>query len=290
MIRPMSEEIFPCPGCAAPLSRDTEVCAKCRRPWSESDFEAVRAAALEAKSRRSRRVRTAVGVLILPVCAAVLLLRREEAAGLYSSVRDEVSRRLDEASRPAVPGKPLSPEAQALLGAIGKVSPPGKKPEKPAVAPLPPPPPAAPAAPRVARRPPAPPETEGPADGLVRVFGVVYDLDTAAPISGATVRIRGQGQDSWGAATDADGFYIVAIPAPYMQEGLTAVYSAAGYREGQLEDSPAPYFERTAEMRRAVIDQLAPSELEPLPVRSRLPLLPLDVVLVPKVLSGAATR
>lgn len=281
----MSEETIPCPGCAAPLSRSIDVCAKCRRPCSESDFEAARSAALEAKSRRSRRWRSAVSALFLPVCAAILLVRREELVSLYSSARAEVSRRLDEAARPAVPGKPLSPEAQALLGAIQKATPKGAAPEKPAAVPLPPAPPAPPAAPRVARRPPAPPEPTGQADGLVRVFGVVYDLDTAAPISGAAIRIRGSGQDAWGASTDADGFYIIAIPMPYMQEGLTAVITAAGYREGQLEDSPAPYFERPAEVRRAVIDQLAPSDLEPLPVRSRQSLLPLDAVLVPKVLA-----
>lgn len=275
----MSEETIPCPGCAAPVNRSLEVCSKCRRPCSESDFEAARAAALAAKSRRSRRWRSAAAALFLPVCAALLLVRREEFLALYSSARAEVSRRLDEASRPSVPGKPLSPEARALLGAIQKVTPKGEAPEKPAAAPLPP---APPAPPRVARRPPAPPEA---AVGLVRVFGVVYDLDTAAPISGAAIRIRGGGQDFWASSTDADGFYTVDIPAAYMQESLTAVFTAAGYREGQLEDSPASYFERPAEVRRAVIEQLAPSELEPLPVRSRQPLLPLDVVLVPKVLA-----
>jgi hypothetical protein len=122
------------------------------------------------------------------------------------------------------------------------------------------------------------------------VFGVVYDLDTAAPIAGAAVRFKGAGRNAWGAATDADGFYIVDIPRPFFDEAISAEFSAGGYREGQLEDSPSPYFERPAEMRRAVIEQLAPSDLAPLPVRSRLPLLALDVVLVPKVLAEAPAR
>lgn len=275
----MAEETIPCPGCKAPLSRSVEVCATCRRPSSESDFAAARDAVLAAKSRRTRRLKAVASSLFLPVCIAALLVRREDALRLYTAASAEVTRRLEEASRPATPGKPLSPEAKALLGVMSKAVP---VPDAPAAAARPSPPPPSPPAPRVARRPEAPAEATGHADGLVRVFGVVYDLDTAAPIAGAAARFRGSGHNVWGAVTDADGFYIVDIPRPFFDEAIFAVFSAGGYREGQLEDSPSPYFERPAEMRRAVIEQLAPSDLEPLPVRSRLPLLALDVVLVPR--------
>lgn len=275
----MAEETIPCPGCKAPLSRTVEVCAQCRRPSSESDFAAAREAVLAAKSRRTRRVKAVVSSLFLPACVAALLVRREDALRLYGAARAEVTRRLDEVSRPAEPGKPLSPQAKALLGAMSKAVP---LPDAPAAAPPPAAPPPAPRPPRVARRPEAPAE---PAAGMVRVFGVVYDLDTAAPVAGAALRFQGFGRNAWGTAADADGYFTLDIPAPFFDEAILASVTAGGYREGQLEDSPSPYFERPAEMRRAVIEQLAPSDLEPLPVRSRQNLVPLDVVLVPKDLA-----
>lgn len=272
----MAEETIPCPGCKAPLSRTVEVCAQCRRPSSEGDFAAARDAVLAAKSRRTRRVKSVVASLFLPVCVAALLVRREEAVKLYSAARAEVTRRLEEVSKPAAPGKPLSPQAKALLGAMGKAVP---VPDAPAAVPRPAAPPPPPRPSRVERRPEAPSE---PAAGMVRVFGIVYDLDTAAPVAGAALRFQGFGANVWGTAAGADGVYTLDIPAPFFDEMIFASVTAPGYRAGQLEDSPSPYFERPTEMRRAVIEQLAPSDLEPLPVRSRQALVPLDVVLVPR--------
>jgi hypothetical protein len=260
-----------------PLDYDQKICARCGRPCSPKDFEPAQAA--NRAAARRRLARKAFNWILFAACAAGAYSRRETILALASLTRAAVAREMDDASRPARPGKQLTPEAQRLLGAItGGRHPASASAEADAssvsvVA-------EKAAAPRPAARPPKPPVPTGP--GAKRVYGVVYDMGTAAAVAGATLIFSKDGR-VWHAGTDSDGHYTVDIPAEYFKEGLTAVVRAGGYREGQIEDVDPPYRERTAEERHSAIEQLSPSDLDPLPVRApkSATVLSFDVVLVP---------
>jgi hypothetical protein len=226
-----------------PLDFDQKICARCGRVCSPKDFEPARAA--NRAAARRRLARKAFNWILFAACAAGAYARRETILGLASRARGAVEREMDAASRPAHPGKQLSSQA-----------------------------------PRPAVR---PPEPQAPAGSEVkRVYGVVYNMSTAAPVAWASLVFSKNGR-SWRAGADSDGHYTVDIPAGDFKEGLTAVVRAEGYREGQVEDVDPPYRERSAEERQSAIEILSPSDLDPLPVRAppNGTVVPFDIVLIP---------
>jgi hypothetical protein len=264
-------ETAPCPGCAAPLKFDQDVCPSCRRPCSADDFERARESLAASSGARRRAAKSAAFWLAAAACAYGLYLCRGPLAGLLDGARDELKHEMDAASAPAA-GRPLSPAARQLLGTLsgGRVAPP----------------PAPPGPPRIAER---PQEPEAPGPGSKRLYGVVYDLSSASPVAGAQIVFQ-KGGDSRLANTDADGHYSVDLEESWFVDGLTAVVTAGGYREGQIEDVDPPYLERTPEERLSSLEQLSPSDLEALPVRARprASRVPFDIVLVPSAPAKAA--
>ena len=252
-----------------PLDFDQPLCPRCGRPSSPKDFEPARAEKRAAARRRWGR--NGFALILFAACAAGAYSRRATILGLASLARGMVEREFDKASSPGQPEKPLSPEAQRLLGAItgGRAPASAETEAAPEVAVT-----------RLAGRPPKPPAPAG--SGAMRVYGVVYDLGTAAPVAGASLTF-GKGGLSSQARTDSNGHYLVDIPAGSLGDGLTAVVRAGGYREGQIEEVDPPYRERSAEERLAAIAQLSPSDLAPLSVRAspRGTVLSFDIVLVP---------
>jgi hypothetical protein len=89
--------------------------------------------------------------------------------------------------------------------------------------------------------------------------------------------------------TDADGHYQIDFPpqsvsnAPDRSVALVSA-SAAGYREGQIEDFDPPYLLWPLKKRLEHIAELAPSDLDAVPLlhRSNETIIPLDLVLIPE--------
>lgn len=257
-----------------PLDFDQKICARCGRPCSPKDFEPAQAA--NRAAARRRMARKAFNWILFAACAAGVYSRRDTILSLASLTRAAVEREMDDASRPARPGKQMSPEAQRLLGAITGRRSPAAEADASSVSVV-----AEKAdARRPAAHPPKPPAPAGP--GAKRVYGVVYDMGTAAAVAGASLTFSKDGR-AWHADTNSDGHYSVDIPTEYFKEGLTAVVQAGSYREGQIEDVDPPYRERSAEERHFAIEQLSPSDLDPLPVRAPAngTVLSFDIVLIP---------
>ncbi len=269
-----------CPGCSAPLRLASAVCESCGRPWSEDEIERARAALVEAHLRRKRLPVVIVAWVLVAACAAGIYYRREIVLGLLAGVKADFVHEMNAQSK-RDPGKPLSPMAQQLIGALRV--PRGENQTVVTVA-ADRPAPLIKAPPRAARRPPEPQAPPPHWGALTRVYGVVYDMNTASPVAGAAIVFRASGGMVWSTSTDPDGFYVTDLPTNLVNKGgVEATVTATGYREGQIEDVDPPYFERTEEQRLDALSQLSPSDLESFPVRARPSaiLLPLDVVLVP---------
>lgn len=133
---------------------------------------------------------------------------------------------------------------------------------------------------RIAVRPPVPedplPESH-PDNRLLRIYGVVYDLESQRPIAGARVEFTYEGYPNspikisyedhkrhfFQEVTDADGHYIVDLDRIHVERrDLFVSVRAEGYRTGALEDTDPPMFERAAADRHAKADETTDSDLD----------------------------
>lgn len=142
----------------------------------------------------------------------------------------------------------------------------------------------------LARKPPEgaplaepPPPPGEPPNNMRRFYGVVYDLATLRPVAGAHVRLMHKG----GAAitttnTNPAGHYSADVYLEDVERGVVVSVSAAGYREGQLEESGAPYRERPLDSRKKTAEETADADLSALLLPSGdSRAVPLDLVLLP---------
>lgn len=275
-------DAFLCPGCRGPILLSQEVCGACRRPLGDDEREAWREAALRRAESRRKLPRKVAGWLALAACVAALYAVRGPALERVTSVRVDLARQFKEAAQPKKSDKPLSPMAQQLVETLASrrvehAESAGLTSTSPAPAA-----PAAPAPPRVVKRMPEPAK---PAANKIakRVYGVVYNLRTLEPVVGAVVDIQGGGQ-TYQVATDGDGRYLLDLHGACGDAEFLVEVAAPGVREGQLEDTDPPYFERTAEQRQQTLEQLAPSDLVPFPLRCKASALfvELNLLVVPK--------
>jgi hypothetical protein len=250
-------ETVPCPGCAAPLPVHQEVCPACRRPRDQGEIDA----GLDAlREKAARRKRLPLKVLLWAGLAAAAWgawTAREAVTRPLAGLRAQLESDYEKARTPHAPEGPISPAAQAVVGAIKTVR--GEAAEAPRPAQASPAPAAATADQRPAVRPAEPAE---PQPVSRRVYGVVFDLLTARPVAGASV-VFGEGTTLESrTTTDSEGHYVVDLPYLPGERLALARVQAPGYA-GQLEDAEPTYLERTAAQRRTVFDELSPSDLEP---------------------------
>lgn len=123
-----------------------------------------------------------------------------------------------------------------------------------------------------------------------RVFGVVYDLATLRVVRSARVSVLGQkGGINHVEFTDLDGRYVAEIPAG---SDFNVWVDCETYKPGALAEGDPPYRLRNLTERRAVLDERAGDELEPVDLtfgRDEL-VLRQDLVLLPKPRTAADKR
>lgn len=273
-------ESFPCPGCAEPMPVGTEVCPACRRPRSEEEVDAARAArAAFAERRRSLRLRL-VALAALAAAGAGAFLQRDALRSLARGAGAGLAADYERIANPAG-AKPLSPEAVvAAMEASRRET--AETPAPPAAD--------APAAPAPAAPAPADPGPVQPFDdpGLpnphaVRVYGIVYDLDTLRPVHPARL-IFSMGERAVAeCGTDSRGRYQLDFAPEQLEEGLSVAVTSPGYRDGQLEESGQPYRLRETASRQGTAEETVDSDLAPLRVGrpDSRGLVALDLVLLP---------
>ena len=223
-------ETVPCPGCASPLAPDQEVCEGCRRPRDESQIAQGRELLRSRERSRPRKI-------------AGLFLALAAVAGLFQE-RDMILKWI---------GAPGADPMPAPVAVPPSAAPPRtSSPPRPNV---------------LASIPVSPP----PEDGKLILFGVVYDLSTGAPVPGARVTFFvGDEQQTLGVATaDGSGQYVFSAMRSYWASSILAAVKAPGYRGGQIEDPDPSYLDRAPEDRRQALSEVAPGDLEPVPLRYR---------------------
>jgi hypothetical protein len=128
------------------------------------------------------------------------------------------------------------------------------------------------------------PEPPAPAADLRRFYGLVYDIATKKPLSGAKVIFEvgepGAAAETPPCSADLNGHYVCDV-----SEGASSILvyvSTEGY-QGQFEDLIPPLRARSESERRAVLAQ-RDSYLEPARVlfEAGQEIVPLDLVVVPK--------
>lgn len=263
-----------------------EVCPACRRPRSEDEVDAARAARGEhAASLRARRARLAVLGALAALSAGAYSQRqalRAAAGRAVAGLRAEFERVSNPSGAKPASASAAVAAAQAARAesAVNAPAPPAAEGSAPASA-------AAPPAPSEAAPDPGPvrpyEEPGSPFPEQARVYGVVYDMVTLRPVHPARLLFRLPNNGVSEAATDAQGRYRIDLFISHLDEGVSVSVTAAGYREGQLEDGGQPYRMRTLKSRQGTIEETAPSDLEPLRVGrpDSRGLVPLDLVLLP---------
>lgn len=272
------------------MALEQEVCGACRRPRDEGEIERGREWLRSREEiRRQRPRRIARGIVVACALVALYVERGRLAAaldGLFDSVFS---------SPPESPA--AAPQAAvAASSATASVAPIVPAPTPVAIAPPLPAPVAAPAVParalrarraalparvppKLAVQPNAPPPASV---GMLRLYGVVFDLGTLRPVADAEVRLSPSGAS---ARTDSDGHYQLDCWPPGPNDAPTiAAVAAKGYRQGQLEDADPSFLTRTPEQRQEALAELSPGDLEDIPVRARDgdSLVPLSFALVPE--------
>ncbi|UPT73513.1 MAG: carboxypeptidase-like regulatory domain-containing protein [Elusimicrobiota bacterium] len=94
-----------------------------------------------------------------------------------------------------------------------------------------------------------------------RLYGVVYDIETLRPVSGAQIKFSVSGGNlTWATKTDQRGHYqIDLIENP--QHVILVSAEAPGYRKGALEDSDPPLRLSKAKRRRALVEETTDHDL-----------------------------
>ncbi len=274
----MPVETVPCPGCAAPMLLDQEVCAACRRPRDAFEI----AAGQEAVAARARRRRSLPLKLLSCAAAAAAAYAAYQARGpvLARLAREradmaaEMDRIADPAKRPggAVPQTEMG---KRLVAALGAPRPPeggaaepssrtrgGPPPEEGPVDAAPADPPAVPRPAGVAHAPGGvtPPNRH-------KVYGVLYDLETGLTVPDAEIFVRRTSDslptvDTPVTRTGSDGFFEVdyGAGADWGVEFFLVV-RRRGVELQVVDDSDPPYRERTAQMRREDLAALRDRDL-----------------------------
>ncbi|MBI3288445.1 MAG: hypothetical protein HYZ74_02875 [Elusimicrobia bacterium] len=268
-------DTVPCPGCAASLPLDQEVCGRCRRPRDEREIELGYEAVRERERRRRRRPKIAAALLCAAVGALGLYLQRHVFFRQVAAWREEFEREMEAVSNPTRASKPLSPAAERIMAVIA----PGERSgATPASAPTAQPSAPAEPPPRVAQRPPEPPVYAS----MRVVYGVVYDMASVFPVANAAVSFERSGRTIFQTFANEQGHYVISLSRADTDAGLNVTVRAAGYRPGQLEDGDPPYRERAAKQRREAVAQIIDSDLEAVPLRypPSADVVPLDFVLI----------
>lgn len=294
----MKELFLRCPGCNEGLDPEDEFCVGCRRPREPGEIAAGRAEA-DRRARAAGWRLAGKRLAMLAVAGAALYAGRGLLAEGVDRLTSDFHGRMNAVSRGT--GKPMSPETMKIVGALATAkhvdivvrgdAPPESAPDAPAQSgPSPAPPAPAPFDPNMGRSDPsAAPRSKAtaavaPAEGSRRVvYGVVYDLKTAEALPNALLLFAAPYANPQEVQTDEQGHYAMTLPNGIVGGTLTVTVKAPGY-EGQTEDADPPYYERPESERRAALEQLAPSDLEPQPLRFRESdmVVRLDLVVAPK--------
>jgi hypothetical protein len=284
---------------------EQEVCAYCGRPRDEREIERGKAE-LEERAlieRRRPRLLAAWGAGLLAALALYSArdLLSDLAASRYDAFMTEVRSVEGDGAPAARPPRPqpvepprAPPPRQPSIVWTSAPPPAATRAEpvlvvvrRPPPKPAPPPEPAAPRKlpPRVATPAPVPGEPTLPDQR--RVYGVVYDLLTGAPVPSATIFVSGGASNGLPVGsqttTDAAGHYRIDVPLD--PPGGTALVSvkAAGYRDGEMTDADPPYLGRPPARRAEIAQNATDADLEPIPLFPSDPrtLVRLDIVLIP---------
>ena len=269
----------PCPGCSAPLELAQEVCPSCRRPRNADEIELGRREAAASYERRKALPLKLLGYATLLAAVAALYVNRTSLLAHAGRLRAGFDAELEKASDPAgLSPRPTETAVAAMEQARAEAAAtPTATPAAPAATPAASPLPAAAA---LAEPPPTP---DAPPNNMRRFYGVVYDLATLRPVARASVRIsHKRGAALTTAITSPAGHYSVDVYLDDLERGVVMSASAVGYREGQLEESGAPYRERPLDSREKTAEETADADLSALLLPggdSRA--VPLDLVLLP---------
>lgn len=268
-------ETFPCPGCAEPMPVSLEVCPACRRPRSEAEVDVARAArAAYARHQEASKRRLLVSFLALLAAGGVYAAREKwlPAVRAQKSAFDAELERTARLQNVA----PVSPAAESAVAAAVSTA----RAEAAAAAAAP-----APAAP--APRPPSGPakpmpEPPPPQAEHVRLYGVVYDLETLSPVYPVRLFFDISGFGKMEVGVNEQGHWQTDILLKSIDEGVTLTVRADGYLEGALLDDSVPYLERTQESRLGTLAETTPADLGTLRVpNARGQFLEMGLALVP---------
>lgn len=133
-------------------------------------------------------------------------------------------------------------------------------------------------------------EPEKPPAGLRAWYGVVYDLVTLRPITGAKLIFKAGNQEINVATTDGAGHYHVRLEMSHSHWLSVSIAPRQGYLNGLLEDRDPPLRDLPLETRRVIMDDADSSEVGPVPLRfpKGARVVELNLVLVPSVGPSAA--
>jgi hypothetical protein len=111
-------------------------------------------------------------------------------------------------------------------------------------------------------------------------------MKTLQPIPQAVIKVTqgAHGPIAFQTRTDEEGHYQVDFLPGAEDPGFAISVTAPGYRDGQIEDPEPSYLQRTQEDRLASIAEVAPADLDPVPLRFRDSdiFIPRHLVLVPE--------
>jgi len=239
--------------------------------------------------RRPKLIKAGVAVVVL--LASAWLLRVRITDSLTAAWRDFAAE-VEKTQQPSHWNKKRAPEPLAVSNSKPEVAvssfiylntssptppyaaePPSDPPPPSAVVETPLPPPAA-----------ASNLPSNPLPGELRVHGTVYDLETKLPVPNVKIQFQqSQSSAKWEAMTDAGGHYQVGI-YKNVEDLVTVMIEARGYRRGLIEDRDPPYRERSLQSRTDLISETSDSDLEPVPLRYRQSsqIVELNLVLVPQ--------
>ncbi len=288
---------LPCPGCHTPLPPEATGCQVCMRARTKQEIVRGYAKLRDDKARRRRRPFQILAVLIaLGALGKIYLVYGDKIRTVTGKVARAVGRRIDDMRDPknyagkpedapppnsnpadakpaAAPGAPVPPES-ALRNQLFPPDSPAPSPQPAAV---PTPPPASGSGPQ-------------PLDkNAWRVSGIVYDLATLDPISGAEITFLYKDRSPVTVKTDETGAYEADLPKG---EGWNVNVKAPGHRRGGLLDIDPPYNVRDADERRATLEHITDGDLAPSQVgwKTSKSRVKLDLIAVPQRWSDPPQR
>lgn len=253
-----------CRGCRTEIDLNAGTCPICLRPRDRSemleDAKRLREAQAEAKARPYKILGAALALGVLgyagwrwrePVLGAVDALRSKAGAAMDKA--GDPKTYAPSAGAPSDPAAPPPPSGPAPAPPAGS-SPPTARTQAGA--------PSAPApAPAPTVEPPvdwdAPRPTLPAMEGSVILYGWVYDLVTARPLPGATIRLRDRLSGAVMAVNaDHRGWYELAVSRE--SSGFAPEAAVPGYRRETLaENEPAWHARKAAARRRAAAEEPA---------------------------------